>query len=326
MAMAHFARLTLALITVIVLVVVSGWAPVITPPAGAASPLFDTRSYYIANADGNAARNLGCFNGDKTGRTTLFFGSPVDVGGAYGATLWGGADRTTTQIGELVKEFVRGYVMCRRNPSFQLFVGMGTSNGAIDGKSDAWLLGHGVTWAAVVRSLQDWAATYYPEVIRIYAAWDVEPSWSLPNKANTWMRGYEATPGRRGIHANFSADGCPQNDSANGSCNNGWNQEWLWRLAWRYDPSLPMPQIYSTTGSNARQWQQIDLYGVRGHGDGMAFWGSMSQLSACRQVGGCPGVDNSPRQAHDFLLWYLNSHPDTSQSVMETMTDMNWHR
>ena len=32
------------------------------------------------------AAALGCFNADKSGRLTLFFGAPSAVGGGYGAT------------------------------------------------------------------------------------------------------------------------------------------------------------------------------------------------------------------------------------------------
>lgn len=290
------------------------------------SPLFWTRSYYVANASNHAMRNLGCRDGNTAGRNTLFFGAPARVGSGYGATLWSAANRTTAQVGELVKDYIRGYVWCRQSQAFQLFVGMGTSNSAINGKSDGWVLGHGRAWAATVRAVAAWAARYYPGVARVYGAWDAEPSWSSPHKAEMWMRGYDSQPGRRALHANFSADGCPRNTASNGACNNGWRQEHLWRLGWRYDPSLPMPQIYATSGVNARQWQQIDLYGAVAHGDGMVFWGTLSQLRACRQMGGCRGTDNGPRQAHDQLLWHLNTHPTTRQATIETTSDMSWHR
>jgi hypothetical protein len=294
--------------------------------AAEAGALFQTRSYYIASPGPESIRYLGCTNGDTQGRNTLFFGAPVAVGGTFGATLWGGADRTTEQIGDLVRDYVRGYVWCRRSSSFQLMVGMGTSTSAIDAKADDWLSGHGGRWAAVVADVNAWAERYYPGVARVYAAWDAEPSWSTPQKADSWMRGYDGFPGRRALHANFSADGCPRDGSSNGGCNNGWNQFWVWNLAWRYDPSLPFPQIYATSGVNGRQWQQIDLYGAIHHGDGMHFWGALSQQGACRQVGGCHRTDSSPQQAHDFLLWHLNTDHRTRQPVIETASDMHWHR
>jgi hypothetical protein len=324
--MASSARLTAALVALaLVLGVVAPSLPGSVAPA-AASPLFETRSYYIANAGNDAMRMLGCHNGDTQGRSSLFFGAPVDTRGAFGATLWGGADLAVEEIGELLKEYVRGYVWCRRSGNFQLMVGMGTSNSAVQNKPDGWLHGHGQRWAAVVANINFWAEHFYPGIARVYGAWDVEPSWSSPGKADSWMLGYNSHPPRRSLHANWSADGCPRDSSANGACNNGWNQEWMWRLSWRYDPSLPYPQIYATSGVNARQWQQIDLYGAIHHGDGMVFWGALAQHAACVQMGGCHRTDNTPRRAHDHLLWHLNTHPATSQGVIENMSNMHWHR
>lgn len=255
---------------------------------------------------------------------TLFFGAPVDVGGRFGATLWGGQDRTAAQIGELMKDFVRGYVWCRRGGQ-QALVGMGTSNSAINNKPDAWLAGHGRTWAAVVRSVSDWARSTYPGAVQIYGGWDAEPSWSTYAKADRWMQGYNGFPGNRLLHAQFSADGCPRDRADGGACNNGWSQESVWRLAWRYDPSLPMPQIYATNGVNARQWQKIDEYGARRHSDGMVFSGVTTQWGACQQRGGCVRINNKPHAGHDQLLRHLNSNPLTRQAYLETVTDMHWH-
>ncbi|HEY8546223.1 MAG TPA: hypothetical protein VIL36_14285, partial [Acidimicrobiales bacterium] len=297
------------------------------PPAAAQAPplLPHTRSYYMGNASPDAATRLGCANADTQGRLTLFFGAPIVTQGAFGATLWGGADRTAAQAADLVRDFVRGYAWCRRSPTQQVLVGMGTSNSTIDRRNDLWVYGHGVAWATAVRDAAAWAEAHYPGVARIYGAWDAEPSWSAPQKAEQWLRGYDSVPGRRALHANFSADGCPRDTAHNGGCNNGWNQETLWRLAWRYEPSLPIPQIYATSGVNAAQWQKIDEYGARAHGDGMTFFGAMAQHGACAQVGGCRLIDNPPQVARDQLLFVLNSHPLTQQPTLENATDMHWH-
>jgi hypothetical protein len=295
-------------------------------PERAAAARYETRSFYIANPSPDAVRHRGCGQGDIRGRMTLFFGAPVAVGPAVGATLWGGADQATVQIGELMKEFVRGYAYCRQSPGHQLLVGMGTSTSRIDGRPDEWLVLHGRHWAQVVADVAAWADHHYPGVARVYGAWDPEPSWSQTGKAEAWMRGYDGHPGRRAVHVHASADGCPRDASNNGACNNGWRQHHLWRLAWQYDPALPMPQIYATSGVNARQWQKIDEYGAVHMRDGMVFTGVMAQASACLQVGGCAGTNITAGQAHDFLLWYLNTSPHTAQPEIENATDIQWHR
>ena len=285
-----------------------------------------TRSYYVANADHNAAARLGCTNSDVAGRMTLFFGAPAPVGAGFGASLWGATDQDTGQIGELAKDFIRGYVWCRQTPSHQILVGIGTSNSTIDRRDDGWVSAHGAAWGTMVRDVATWADRYYPGATRVYGAWDAEPSWSANGKAELWMQGYNGVPGRRPMYANNSADGCPRDIATGGACNNGWTQYHVWRMAWQYDPALPIPQIYATSGVNARQWQKISEYGARVHHDGMAFSGVMSQFGACQQVGGCTKLDNSPQAARDFLLYTLNSSPLTQQPDLETVTDMHWHR
>lgn len=285
-----------------------------------------TRSFYMGNASRDDAVLLGCRQGDKNGRMILFFGSPVPVRGAYGATLWGAPNRKIAEIRELVKDFARGYVFCRRSSSYRLQIGIGTSNSTIDGRSNTWLREHGRLWARRVREAANWANRHYPNAVQVYAAWDAEPSWSAPGKANAWMHGYDfAYPSRRALYANFSADGCPTASATNGWCNNGWRQANVWHLGWQHDPSLPIPQIYATSGVNARQWQLIDEWATHNRNDGIYFFGAGSQRGACRQVGGCAGTDNTPHRAHDFLLWYLNSHIHTWQRSVDTMTDMHWH-
>lgn len=333
-------RLAVVLVAIALGVATAVGAPTPPPPASAtpaapgvaAAPDSPTalptsyynRSYYMSDGDFAAARNLGCANGDKTGRMTLFFGAPTDVSGTYGSTMWGAPNRTAQQVGAIVKEFARGYAWCRRSPSYTLFIGVGTSNSTIDSRSEVWLRAHGKTWASMVRDLRAWSDTYHRGYFSIYGAWDAEPSWSTYNKAEHWMYGYNSQPGRVGVHVNNSADGCAQYSSNNASCNNGWNQYWMWRLSWQYDPALPIPQIYTTTGSQARQWHQIDLYGVS-RGDGLYFYGVMSQYAACSRPGtSCPGTDNTPREAHDYLLWYSNTHPATYQAEILNATNINW--
>jgi hypothetical protein len=295
-------------------------------PSAAALPSQNyTRSYYMGDPGHAAARNLGCANGDKTGRMSLFFGAPVGVSGAYGATMWGASDRTAQQVAAIVKEFARGYAWCRRSTSYALLIGVGTSNSTIDRRSELWLRHHGRAWASMVRDLRAWSDRYHRGYFSFYGAWNAEPSWSTYNKAEHWMWGYNSLPGRVALHANNAADGCPTSTSTNGACNNGWTQYWVWRLSWQYDPALPVPQIYATSGANARQWHQIDLYGVR-RGDGLYFYGAMAQRAACRTIGStCSGINNTADQAHDLLLWYSNTHPATYQQEILSPTDIDWH-
>ncbi len=290
-----------------------------TPPSAI------TNSYYMGRSGMNDAAALGCYNAGKSGRLSLFFGAPTQVSGQYGATLWGSPDLTIQQIGQRVQNFVRGFAYCRTNSRYRLIIGMGTSNSGIDGRSDAWLRAHGDAWARQVEALAIWANANFPGHAQITAAWNVEPTWSTFAKADQWMAGYDGYPGRQMLYANASADGCPPASASNGPCDNGWSQRRVWHLAWEHDPSLPIPQIYNTSGTQARQWQQIDLWSTLAMRDGMYFYGTMTQWYACRQVGGCSGTDNTPHAGNDQLRWMLASDSRTQQDDVKTMTDMSWN-
>jgi hypothetical protein len=288
-------------------------------------PSAETRSYYMARTGLSDAVQLGCANSVKSGRVSLYFGSPTPVAGTYGATLWGAPDLTVSQIGQRIKEFVRGYAFCRTNPRHRLIVGIGTSNSTIQGRADAWVRAHGDAWSRGVEALSAWAQGNFPGHVQIVGAWDVEPSWSSFAKAEQWMHGYDGNSGRRLLHVNSSADGCPTGSAANGACNNGWNQQRVWHMTWQHDPSLPFPQIYTRSANQARQWQLIDLWATTAMRDGMYFYGSMTQFGACRQVGGCQGTNNTPHQGNHQLRFVLASDRRTKQDDVVGMTDINWN-
>jgi hypothetical protein len=58
---------------------------------------------------------------------------------------------------------------------------------------------------------------------------------------------------------NASADGCPTTQAVNGPCSNGWSESRVGHLAWQHRTSIPMQQIYATSGVDAHQCQLIDL-------------------------------------------------------------------
>jgi hypothetical protein len=301
-------------------------AAAIGPAAGCHKPPnYETNSYYMARTSAADSVSLGCANSDKAGRMTLFFGAPTTLNGIAGATVWGAPDIDVNQIGQRVLDFVGGYAYCRQNPSFRILIGIGTSNSTIDSRTDDWLYQHGQAWATMVRQVAGVVNANWPWAAQIYAAWDAEPSWSQFSKAEAWMHGYDSVPGRLAMYVKGSADGCPTTAATGGPCNNGWNQWAVWHLAWEHDPALPFPQIYATSGVNAHQWQLIDLYATTAIGDGMFFFGTMSQYGACQQNGGCAGTDNTPHAAWDQLTWWLATDARTQQGEIDGLTNTWWN-
>ena len=268
------------------------------------------------------AASLGCYNAGKSGRITLFFGSPTSVAGTYGATLWARpTDRL--QIRDRIKEVVRATLSAARTSRHRLIIGVGTSNSTIDGRSDAWVRAHGDAWSRTVESLASWANGNFPGHAQIVGAWDVEPSWSSFAKAEQWMRATTATP----------AAGCCTSTRRPTAAPPARGQR---AVQQRLEPAAGLTWL---GGSIDLAAHPADLHHQRQPGapvaadrpvgdhlgrDGM-YYGTMSQHGACRQVGGCAGMDNTPHEANDQLRWWLGSDRRTAQDDVAGMTDVNWN-
>ena len=98
----------------------------------------------------------------------------------------------------------------------------------------------------------------------------------------------------------------------------------VWYVSWGATPALPLPQIYTGSGSMARQWFNIALYSYRKHRSRMSIVGIMSQRGACRDSRDpCHGMKNTPSQAWNQLVRLLNRHPGTRQHP-PFATDIRW--
>ncbi len=87
----------------------------------------------------------------------------------------------------------------------------------------------------------------------------------------------------------------------------------------------PIPEIYLTNGYMANQWANLSKVGVDLGYSPMYFLGAMTQLQAC---GGSddprPKLDNTPVEAWYQLYLALNKRPETAQSTIPYMTDIDW--
>jgi hypothetical protein len=283
----------------------------------------NTISRYMATASTTAHYDLGC---DRAGRkvsgvVSLLYGMPVLVSGKYGASLFGGPDATTTKIAAAAKEFVRGFFECSSSGAFA-FVAFSTSN---YGSNVTYA--HGEAWADMVSDISDYAdANGYSSRVHVRAGSDMEPSWNGPTTTRAWIDGY-ASAYSEFVYNVGSADGCPQtgNGTVNGSCNNGWKQSDIYYVAWGSPPAIPLPEIYATSGANAKQWQKVKLYSVVTKGDPMVILGSLTQWNACQESGPCNGTDNEPDEGWQQLYDQLNSDSRTAQGLSYS-TDISWEK
>ncbi|MGI0025452.1 MAG: hypothetical protein ACREA4_09965, partial [Nitrososphaera sp.] len=247
-------------------------------------------------------------------------------GSVYGAT---GSNRfrSVRAIKEAARRFAKGYYFGSGSDTASLlFIFLGTSNSAINNQTDQFLYNHGAAWVQMVKDAAT-ATQGYASQVQIRGGVDIEPGFSSFGKAAQWALGYDSgfvSP--YWLYNYASADGCPTSGTTStpGNCNNGWNQDLVECLSWGcLNSVLPFPQIYSTAGGNAKQWQQIALYSYLRYSTDMFISSPLSQNGACIQKGGCSGTNNTPQQAWDQLWNELNSDSRTVQSL-EVSTDIKW--
>ena len=290
-------------------------------------PPTNTVSRYMATASTTVHYDLGCARAHTkvSGALALLYGMPVLVNGKYGASLFSGPDSATTKIASAAKEFVRGYYECSDDwapTATYIYVAFSTSN-----YGSRVSFAHGAAWANMIDDIAAYAdGNGYSTKVHVRGGSDMEPSWNSDTITRSWVDGYASTYTKL-LYNVGSADGCPQTGTGgtDGSCNNGWKQSDVFYVSWGADPSVPVPEIYATSGANAKQWQKIKLYGVVSEDRTMIIVGSLTQWNACRETGPCNGTDNEPSEGWQQLYDQLNSDVKTAQGLSFS-TDMSWEK
>lgn len=164
----------------------------------------------------------------------------------------------------------------------------------------------------------------------VVGANDMEMDWNSSAMTRVWSEGYDSVPGRIGYYNYGDAGGCPQQGTiSNGSCNNNWTQEDVWYVSYGVASAFPLPEIYLTGSSgcpacNARQWQQLSLYGDLIHGYRMNIAGTTTQHGACQVTMACPETNNTPREGWLQLYYWLRTDERTWQDTLQYSTDITW--
>ena len=324
--------LTLAATAVAVCLVPAPAIAVTAPPY--------TTSRYMQNVSTTRHYDLGCMLGSRSRSLAgaqydlviLHYFKPVKFSdGSYGAGLLGGASAKTSAIGAAVREFAKGYYMCTGSDTgSQLTVAVGTSNDG-SGVTSA----HGRAWASMVKSINDWLATTgYDAQTYAVGASDMELGWNSPTVTRAWVDGFASVccP----FFYNYGdAAGCRYDGRQAGTeCGTGsfpaWTADDVWYISYGAAPAYPVPQIYRTDGVMAKQWYGLSLYAKNAHGVAMWFMGSLTQYTACRQVGCDASTANSPSQGWTQLWNAINCKYfttvwcSTAQSDLTFSTDMSW--
>ncbi len=276
----------------------------------------------MTHVNRNRMRRLGCDLGSavRTGRerrdalVVLAYGRPEHHRGRFGASLFG-RFANTMKIGRAAQAYGLGFARCLRGAPGHLTLSAGTSNFGPD-----VTYRHGRIWGSMVNRANRYLRNHgMADDVLVAGGNDIEPGWRGPDVTRRWIRGYASitdTP-----YYNFGgAAGCPPI----GYCEGDWTVEDIWYAAWGSGVAVPLPEIYSPTGSNAEQWHQLSLYSVKRHHQKMEIAGVMSQLQSCIDSHDrCRGMRNSPNRAWSQMYHALNGDPRTAQPLRYS-TNISW--
>jgi hypothetical protein len=233
-----------------------------------------------------------------------------DSDGVWRLSYFSGQDRPTGDARAMAAAMGRGYDNCVGGDTTSLLrIGLGSSNYPTGTVTSA---GGQVLAKAALNADQDLAD--YPQAT-VWGANDFE-AWgsdsTLNAKSRNWLDGYNGVTNRRPLVNYGSADGCPTSAiPADSSCNAGLSASTIWYVS-TSGAAQPLPEIYTTSGSQARQWKYLSLYSFVNKGFKLTFPGLMSQAGACSQSGGCTGTDNSPSQSWTQLNGEVDSDSRTA--------------
>jgi hypothetical protein len=283
-------------------------------------------------------RDLNQQPGIQDTATILHFGCPVVQSGVYGASGYG-RFLNTAVINEATKQYALGYYYGTgaNNPGAEysyLRIVVGTSNS----KNCNVTYAHGQAWSQMVRDVGDWLAQAATgDKVQVRGGIDAETdtvSFTTAGPARNWVDGYTSIfVSPYWLYDFGDAGGCPQSGTTSTpklclisgqSSSLAWSQEDVYYVSYGAAPSVPMPQIYSTGGGNARSWQQISLYSYLRYGFRIEIAGPLSQSGACGQPPGCAtGTNNTSTQAWTQLWTELNNNVNTAQDLLFS-ADIKW--
>ena len=293
-----------------------------SPPPATLSRYLGYNNNLKHNLTWDKLRSLGCSQGSAAregfnGVVILNFGEPWKENNLYGTKLYDQPYYTfvdTSTISHLAKGYLQGFWDCSP-ANTHLSLGIGTTNYGphVDDI-------HGEQWANMVNGVQTWInnpPSYASKLSAFFGAIDSELDWNGRVASLNWATGY----GRFGTQDYYYGNcaGCPTEEYYWYDPNGDWTLEDVYLMADGKYHAVPLPQIYSTNGINADQWDYASWYSLINHEYPLAFAGTLTQWDACqdRQDKCDPGTDNTPTAGWMQLFILIKQELNWS-------TDISW--
>ncbi len=312
-------------------------------PVIARSPIwFYTTSIYMKSINPTDAYNLGCAAGQadlarpgiQNSLIILDYGQPWRESGVYGVWLLSvGGFYTMDQVKASAAQFGYGYWVCTgadRSSHLTLGVGINSYGSYGTNSPDAGVRAaaarvHGEQWAQMIVQLGDiFTGNGVASQVTVAGAKDIELNWNVYQVTRAWVDGFNAYDAGIYNYYNFGAcEGCPTRLLPGASPANGWSLDQIWYVSYGAAPAYPIPEIYATSGVNARQWAWLSWDSVLDKRGAIYYPGLMTQWQACQQRG-CNATDNTPMQGFAQLFEELSYWMETAQSEIPWTTDIWW--
>jgi len=289
--------------------------------------------------------NLGYKDAGENGIIILDFGQPWCQGydgvneakscgssPVYGAILHisSNAFAPISDIEEAAQQFAEGYYKGAPTSHNHIRLVLGLNNYLGDTTS-----GNGAAWAQMVNAVNSYinAPPSYASRIEADGGIDSELEYNTYQNTYNWVWGYDLSASYRYYYYG-DCTGCDAYDTyastkpvpgatwtvaAQGvpGAFYPWSQDDVVNVAYVPGWAHLLPQIYSQdatvpcAGCDGAEWKDIVVYNYKDYGGVLiSIEGSLTEQTACSQVGICGGIDNSPRAGWTQLWYALNAGSD----------------
>ncbi|GBC86948.1 hypothetical protein HRbin12_00948 [bacterium HR12] len=269
-----------------------------------------------------------------------FFAPQKFPDGRFGASRYTGASQKisgvtgpdATGIELTLQRFANCYQ--NNNPAGSTVkIVAGVSNDVVDDPQAAVTRNHGEAWGDLIRRMNNWARDKgISDEVTFNGGLDAERGLANSiDKVKAWIDGYRASNGSADWNLFFYGDaaGCPSDKDPSTTCN--WPANDIIDISWARLEITPFPQIYDEepdtadppTSVNAQQWQRLSKRSYNNGTGRMNFSGGLSQYAACQDVGGCPGLENRPKESWRDLWEEINCVYDGAGACV-TADDLRW--
>ena len=300
------------------------------PAQAVAVPEWGFSWYFTESA--SVAYDKGYALGQEAGSTpgtqqyvvVLAFGAMVNTSNGWTFSQWGlpsisdGAAKNRAQqfalgfwvgAGGDLNSFVRVAIGTHNNSGDVTFnAGKAMANRVDEG--NAWIVSQGVSSQS-----------------GMFGANDLELGFGPPAPARDWVDGFDNNTSTS-FYDSGDAAGCSTSGPAGTECGTssypGWAAHDVWYVS-DYANAVPLPQIYTDSGSMAKQWKWLSVYAFINKVVRMNIRGSATQHGACAQKGGCSGINNTVSDGYNQLYNQLASDGRSYQPAASLLaTDWKW--